>query len=84
MTRGEKLADPRIKALASKYSKTPAQIMIQWSLQHGLVVIPKSVREERIQENGQVFDFNIAEKDMAILDSLDENLRENWDPTGVP
>ena len=84
LARGEKLADPRIKALAAKYSKTPAQIMIRWSLEHGLVVIPKSVREERIRENSQVFDFNLAEKDMAVLDSLDENLRKNWDPTGVP
>ncbi len=84
LTHGEKLADTRIKALAAKYSKTPAQIMIRWSLQHGLVVIPKSVREERIRENSQVFDFNIAGKDTAILDSLNENLRENWDPTDAP
>ena len=84
LTRGEKLADPRIKSLAAKYSKTAAQIMIRWSLQHGLVVIPKSVREERIRENGQVFDFDIAGKDMAVLDSLNEDLRENWDPTSVP
>jgi diketogulonate reductase-like aldo/keto reductase len=84
LTHGEKLADPRIKALAAKYSKTPAQVMIRWGLQHGLVVIPKSVREERIRENGQVFDFSIEGKDMAILDSLNENLRENWDPTSVP
>ncbi len=84
LTRGEKLADPRIKALAARYSKTPAQIMIRWSLQHGLVVIPKSVRDERIRENSQVFDFSIAGNDMAILDSLNENLRENWDPTSVP
>lgn len=84
LTRGEKLAHPKIKTLTSKYSKTPAQVLIRWSLQNGNVVIPKSVKEERIRENSLVFDFNITGEDMAVLDSLNENLRANWDPTGVP
>ncbi len=84
LTRGEKLAHPKIKTLASKYSKTPAQVLIRWSLQHGNVVIPKSVKEEHIRENSLVFDFNITGEDMAVLDSLSENLRANWDPTGIP
>jgi methylglyoxal/glyoxal reductase len=58
--------------------------MIRWGLQHGLVVIPKSDREERIRENSQVFDFEISDRDMRSLDSLDEGLRLNWDPTNVP
>ena len=57
------------------YETTPAQILVRWSLQHDLVVIPKSNHEERILENSQVFDFHINQKDMDILDSLDENLR---------
>ncbi len=84
LTRGEKLAHPKIKTLASKYSKTPAQVLIRWSLQHGNVIIPKSVKEERIRENSLVFDFNMTGEDMAVLDSLNENLRANWDPTGIP
>lgn len=84
LTRGEKLSHTTIKSLASKYSKTPAQVLIRWNLQHGNVVIPKSVREERIRENSQVFDFNITDEDMAVLDSLNENLRSNWDPTNIP
>ncbi len=84
LARAERLKHPKMVAVAAKYSKTPAQVMIRWSLQHGLVVIPKSVREERIMENSQVFDFNLSEEDMGILDSLNENLRTNWDPTGVP
>ncbi len=84
LTRGEKLAHPKTKTLASKYSKTPAQVLIRWSLQNGNVVIPKSVKEERIRENSLVFDFNITGEDMAVLDSLNENLRANWDPTGIP
>ncbi len=84
LARGERLRDPRISAIGAKYSKTPAQALIRWGLQHGLVVIPKSVREERIRENSQVFDFNLSDEDMRVLDSLGENLRTNWDPTMVP
>jgi methylglyoxal/glyoxal reductase len=84
LARGERLKDPRIASLAKKYSKTPAQIMIRWGLQHRLVVIPKSAREERIRENSKVFTFEILDADMTLLDSLNENLRLNWDPTNVP
>jgi len=58
--------------------------LIRWSLQHNLVTIPKSVREERIKENSQVFDYNLTVEDMRILDSLDENFRNSWDPTNAP
>ncbi len=84
LARGERFKHPGIASVAEKYSKTPAQIMIRWGLQHQLVVIPKSAREERIRENSQVFDFEISDKDMASLDSLNEDLRLNWDPTNVP
>jgi methylglyoxal/glyoxal reductase len=84
LARGERFKHPRVASLAKKYSKTPAQLMIRWGLQHRLVVIPKSTREERIRENSQVFDFEILDEDMASLDSLNEDLRLNWDPTNVP
>jgi methylglyoxal/glyoxal reductase len=84
LARGEKLKHPRLTAVAAKYSKTPAELMIRWGLQHGLVVIPKSTREERIRENSQVFDFEISADDMRSLDSLNEDLRLNWDPTNIP
>jgi diketogulonate reductase-like aldo/keto reductase len=58
--------------------------MIRWGIQHGLAVIPKSTREERIRENSQVFDFEISDDDMMSLDSLNEDLRLNWDPTNTP
>jgi len=83
LARGERFKHPRIAALATKYSKTPAQLMIRWGLQHGLVVIPKSTGEERIRENSQVLDFEISSEDMKSLDSLNEDLRLNWDPTSV-
>jgi diketogulonate reductase-like aldo/keto reductase len=84
LARGERVKHPRIISLATKYAKTPAQLMIRWGIQHGLVVIPKSTREERIRENSHVFDFDISDDDMRSLDSLNEDLRLNWDPTNVP
>ncbi|MGD0636425.1 MAG: aldo/keto reductase [Nitrososphaerales archaeon] len=81
LTRGYKLRHPVVLEVAKGYSKSPAQVLIRWSLQHGLVVIPKSARPERIKENSEVFDFEISAADMARLDSLGENLHTDWDPT---
>ena len=84
LTQGAKLNHPKIQQIAKKHNKTPAQVLIRWSLQHNLVAIPKSVREERIKENSQIFDYNLTTEDMRILDSLDENFRNSWDPTNMP
>jgi len=84
LTKGKKLSDPKLVALARKYGKTPAQMLIRWALQHQMVVIPKSTDRDRIRENAQVFDFSIAKGDMACLDSFDENLTTGWDPTHAP
>ncbi len=70
LARGRKFANPVIAGIARKYAKTPAQVMIRWSLQHGVIPIPKSSRKERIIENAAVFDFQIEENDMKLLDSL--------------
>jgi diketogulonate reductase-like aldo/keto reductase len=75
LTRGMRISHPTIVAVANKYRKTPAQVLIRWNLQHGLVVIPKSVHEERILENSKVFDFELEPEDMEHLNSLNENLR---------
>jgi diketogulonate reductase-like aldo/keto reductase len=84
LTRGHKLDHPVLLEVAQRYSKSPAQVMIRWGLQHGLVVIPKSSRPERIRENIEVFDFEISSADMSRLDSLSENLHTDWDPTEEP
>lgn len=65
-------------------TKSTAQILIRWALQHALVVIPKSANPSRIRENAEVFDFEITDEDMRILDSFNENLRTCWDPTNAP
>lgn len=84
LTKGEKLRDPKLVKIASKYHKTPAQILIRWALQHQFIVIPKSVRRDRIRENAQVFDFSISPEDMSYLDTFNENLTTGWDPTHAP
>ncbi|MGA9169691.1 MAG: aldo/keto reductase [Nitrososphaeraceae archaeon] len=75
LTRGKRLDHQTIVVIAKKYGKTPAQILIRWSLQHDVVVIPKSIHEERIRENSHVFDFQLEPDDMKLLDSLNENLQ---------
>ncbi len=84
LTRGQRLDHPVIQAVAGEYHRTAAQILIRWGLQHGLVVIPKSVRPERIRENAQVFDFDLSRSDMARLDGLDERSHLAWDPDDLP
>ena len=81
LTKGQKLSDPKLVAIASRYSKSPAQILIRWVLQHGAIVIPKSSKKERIFENADVFDFTISPEDKSVLDSFNENLRTSWDPS---
>jgi methylglyoxal/glyoxal reductase len=75
LTRAQRLNHPILLEAAKKYGKTSAQVLIRWGLQHGLVVIPKSIHEERIRQNSEVFDFQIRTEDMTLLDSLNENLR---------
>jgi diketogulonate reductase-like aldo/keto reductase len=73
LARGTKLTDPKLQSVADKYYKTPAQVLIRWALQKNYVVIPKSVRRERIIENSNVFDFNLSLDDLNIMDNLNEN-----------
>src|SRR3954464_6869384 len=72
LTTGRNLDDRRVAEIAARYDRTPAQVMLRWVVQRGLPVIPKSVRRERIEENAQIFDFELADADMAALDALDE------------
>ncbi len=71
---------PLLIDLAEKYGKTPAQIVLRWHIQHGVVVIPKSVHEYRIRENSQVFDFSLAADEMDRIDALHEGRRFGPDP----
>lgn len=84
LTKAQKLRDPRLAQIADHYGKTPAQVLIRWSLQRGYVVIPKSTDRGRIRENAAVFDFHIVDRDMVTLEEFDEGLVTGWDPTRVP
>ncbi len=65
------LDDRRIAEIAERHGRTPAQVLLRWVVQRDVPVIPKSVRRERIEENGQLFDFELSDDEMAALDSLD-------------
>ncbi len=83
LTRGTKFKDPVILSIVEKYGKTAPQIMIRWALQNDFVVLPKSVHKNRIKENSEVFDFEISEADMKMLNELNNDFRITWDPSNV-
>ncbi|MEI3411789.1 MAG: aldo/keto reductase [Blautia sp.] len=67
----------------TKYDHTPAQIGLRWAIQKGISVIPKSVNPEHIASNGNIFDFPIEDEDMAIMDTLNEDLHTSHVPEGL-
>ena len=69
-----------MKKLAAKYNKTIAQMVLRWDLQKGVVTIPKSSKKERIIANADLFDFEISQEDMNLLDGLDQGKRFGPDP----
>ncbi len=71
LTRGRELRDSRIRAVADRVGRTPAQVLLRWAVQRAIPVIPKSGRRERIEENAAIFDFTLSEQDLAELDALD-------------
>lgn len=74
------LDHPVLADIAHKYSKSSAQVVLRWDLQHGVITIPKSVRESRIVENADIFDFELSAEDMAKMDGMNQNRRFGPDP----
>ena len=68
---GRHLGDDRVRQIADRLGRTPAQVLVRWCLQRDLVVLPKSTHRERIEQNAQVFNFTLSDDDMAALDALD-------------
>lgn len=75
--------EPVILAIGEKYGKSAAQVMLRWHFQKEVQVIPKSTRAERIAENFDVFDFELAAGEIAQLDALDTGVRGGPEPEGV-
>ncbi|MFC0297639.1 aldo/keto reductase [Geobacillus jurassicus] len=80
LMRGEILSEPTIVDIGRKYGKTPAQVVLRWDLQHGVVTIPKSVTPARIKENADIFDFSLTDEEMKQIDALNLNKRVGPDP----
>lgn len=74
LVRALRMKHPKIVSLSKKYNCTPGQLLVRWSLQHGYVPLPKSVKKERIIENSEVGGFEIEDGDMETMDGLDEYL----------
>lgn len=80
LMRGQLLDQPVLMELAEKYRKSVAQIILRWDLQHGVITIPKSVKEERIRENADIFDFELTKEEMDKIDGMNQNRRSGADP----
>lgn len=80
LARGGLLDEPVLMRIAERYGKTPAQVVVRWHLDRGLVVFPKSVSLSRLRENGDVFDFTLDADDHAAIATLDTGERTGRDP----
>jgi 2,5-diketo-D-gluconate reductase A len=78
--RGRILDDPTVTEIASAHGHTPAQVVLRWHIQLGNVAIPKSVTPARIEENFEIFDFELGEQEMSAIDDLDVGKRIGPDP----
>ncbi|MCO5147255.1 MAG: aldo/keto reductase [Aquamicrobium sp.] len=72
LTRMTRLDDPTLATIAERYDKTPAQILLRWDVQHGVVPLPKAGSREHLEENLDIFDIRLAKADMQRLDGLNE------------
>lgn len=85
LTRGRRLDDPTVQSVAAAHHRTPAQVLIRWGFEHGVIEIPKSVHRVRIRENAQVFDFSLSASEVSALDGLTGGLRVGmWNPVDIP
>ena len=77
---GAVLDDPAIGSIAERVGKTPAQVVLRWHIQRGDIIFPKSVTPARINENFEIFDFELSDGDVAEISALNKNQRTGADP----
>jgi methylglyoxal/glyoxal reductase len=80
LKQGQLLNEPVLEDIAHKYNKSVAQVILRWDLQHGVVTIPKSIKEHRIIENADIFDFELSAEDMDKIDGLNQDSRAGSHP----
>ncbi len=80
IAKGRVLTDPVVVDVAERYGRTPAQVVLRWHVQQGSIVFPKSLKPARMAENSAIFDFELAETDMALISALNRNERTGPDP----
>lgn len=83
LARGRLLEDPVIAKIGAEYGKSIAQVIIRWHLQHDLIVIPKSVKPERVVENADVFNFALTAEEMKMIDGLNQDWRSGTHPDEI-
>ncbi|MGM5471890.1 aldo/keto reductase [Bacillus pumilus] len=80
LMQGKLLDHDVLKDMAARYNKSVAQVILRWDLQSGVVTIPKSINEERIKQNADIFDFELSKEDMEKIDALNNNERVGSNP----
>ncbi|RVT57940.1 aldo/keto reductase [Niallia taxi] len=80
LAQGKLLDNPVLTEIAAKYNKSTAQIILRWDLQNDIVTIPKSIKEHRIIENADIFDFELTAEDLEKINGLNKNERVGADP----
>ncbi|CEJ79848.1 hypothetical protein VHEMI00063 [[Torrubiella] hemipterigena] len=81
MVRGMRMRHPKIVELANKNHCTPAQLLLKWGVAQDMIVLPKTIHPERLEENADISGVHISDLDMDELNALDEMLVTDWDPT---
>ena len=82
--KGQLLHDQEVQGVAKELGVTPAQVLVKWSMQQGVVAIPKSTKVERVEENWSVWGWRLKEEHMGVLGGLHRGTRVTWDPSTVP
>ncbi|ANF96948.1 aldo/keto reductase [Paenibacillus bovis] len=80
LAQGRLLDNEVLQSIGEKYGKSIAQVLLRWDLQSGIVTIPKSIKQERIVQNADIFDFELSAEDMKQIDDLNQNQRFGADP----